>query len=79
MKQLIAFGEIYEAERIIKTTNSIVGYNGETEVFSFRGIKDWSQYRLAEGQQWDVDEQAAEEAFLLDLDFRLSLLELGVV
>lgn len=78
MKQLIAFGEIYEAERIIKTTNSIVGYNGETEVFSFRGIKDWSQYQLADGQEWDMDEQAAEAAFLLDLDFRLSLLELGV-
>ncbi len=79
MKRLFAFGESYEAKKIVKTSDSIIGYNGDTEVFVFRGIKDWSQYQLADGQEWDIDEKMAEAAFLLDLDFRVSMLELGVV
>lgn len=79
MKRLSALGEIYEAQKIVKTTNSIVGYNGDTVVFAFRGINDWSQFQLEEGQEWDVDEKAAEYAYLLELDFRLSMLELGVM
>ena len=78
MKRLSAFGEIYEAKKIVKTADSIIGYNGDTEVFAFRGIKDWSEYQLEEGQNWDIDEKIAEAAFLLDLDFRISMLELGV-
>lgn len=78
MKKLIHLGQTFEAERIVKTADSIIGYNGDAKVFAFRGIKDWSQYQLADGQEWDMDEQATEAAFLLDLDFRLSLLELGV-
>lgn len=77
-KKLLHNGVSFEAERIVKTSNSITGYNGQTEVFSFRGIKDWSQFQLEEGQDWDVDEKSAEAAYLLDLDFRLSMLELGV-
>lgn len=79
MKTLYAGNEILEAERIVKKSNVIVGYVGENEVFSFRGINDWSQFRLAEGQDWDVDEKDALASYLLDLDFRISLLELGVI
>lgn len=79
MKRLFVNSEVYEAERIVKTKDSVIGYNGNIMVFAFRGIKDWSQYQLADGQEWDMDEQAAEATFLLDLDFRVSLLELGVV
>lgn len=78
MKKLIHLGQTFGAERIVKTADSIIGYDGDAKVFAFRGIKDWSQYQLADGQDWDMDEKAAEAAYLLDLDFRLSLLELGV-
>lgn len=81
MKKLYAPDGIYEADKIVKTENSIVGYieGKDTPEFTFKGIKDWSQFRLEEGQKWDMDEEAAEAAFLLDLDYRISLLELGVV
>lgn len=80
MKELLQDGKQtgYVADRIVKTANSIIGYNGTAKVWEFRGISDLSQYSLADGQSWDIHEQAAETAFLLDLDFRLSLLELGV-
>jgi hypothetical protein len=78
MKTLIINGETYQAERIIKTNTSIVGYNHESEVFAFRGIQDFSQFQLEEGQAWDIDDKAAELVYLLDLDFRLSMIELGV-
>lgn len=78
MKTLFFNNEKYEAEKIIKTKDSILGYIGNSLVFSFRGINDWSQFQIKEGQEWDIDEEAAEAAFLLDLDYRLSLLELGV-
>lgn len=79
MKQLYVKGVLQdEAERIVKTFDSIIGYNSDSQVFCYNGISDWSQYQLGEGQDWDVDEQTAKAAFLLDLDFRISLLELGV-
>jgi len=78
MKKLYHLGQVFEAERIVKTANSITGYNGDTIAWSFRGIKDWLQFQLEPGQEWDVDEKAAEAAYLLDLDFRVSMLELGV-
>lgn len=78
MKTLLVKGEIYEAERIVKTDTEIIGYTNGVVVFAFRGINDFSAFQLAEGQDWDVDENAAQAAYLLDLDFRLSMLELGV-
>jgi 3-dehydroquinate dehydratase len=78
MKNLIVNGEIYEAEKIVKTQNSIIGYIEDKAIFAFRGIHDFSQFQLEEGQTWDIDDKATELAYLLDLDYRLSMLELGV-
>lgn len=55
MKQLTFNGEIYEAERIVKQADSIIGYNGNDEVFSFKGISDFSQFQLGLGQVYDID------------------------
>lgn len=78
MKTMNFNGEQYQAEKIIKTSDSIVGYNGNSEVFAFRVVNDFSLFVLEEGQEWDVDEKVAEASYLLDLDFRLAMLELGV-
>lgn len=78
MKTLFISGEELQAERVVKTNTDIIGYNGNTEVFSFKGISDFSLFQLAEGQEWDIDEKATESAYLLDLDFRISMIELGV-
>lgn len=75
-KIMTVHGQQYEAERIVKTSKDIIGYNGEQEVFAFRGISDFSGFALADGQEWDEPDNI--ENYLLDLDFRLSLIELGL-
>ncbi|MFC0652050.1 hypothetical protein ACFFF5_10115, partial [Lederbergia wuyishanensis] len=55
-KNLIAYGEVFEAEKIVKSDTSIIGYIGNSEVFAFRGISDFSQFQLDKGQKWDIDE-----------------------
>lgn len=76
MKTLTVNNETYQAERIVKTNTDIIGYNGNTEVFGFRGISDFSKFQLAEGQEWDMPDNV--EGYLIDLDFRLSMIELGL-
>lgn len=80
MKILIVGNEEYTADRIVKTDNSIIGYNNnsDTPAWSFKGINDFSQFKLEEGQKWDVDEKILESNYILDLDFRISMIELGV-
>ena len=71
MKTLTVNNETYQAERIVKTNTSIIGYNGNTEVFVFRGISDFTQFKLAEGESFDTDLspeariQALEEALIM--------------
>lgn len=59
MKTLTFAGESYEAERIVKTTDSISGYIGTDEVFAFRGISDFSAFVL--DGEWDPATQTPEE------------------
>jgi len=49
VKSLIYNGERLEAEKIIKKTDAIIGYIGDTEVFSFKGISDWSIFAIEAG------------------------------
>jgi hypothetical protein len=53
LKQLKFNGEIYEAERIVKTSDSIFCYIGGVEVQSFKGISDFSGFELLDGAEWD--------------------------
>lgn len=61
MKRLSFLDEVYEAERIVKTDDSIIGYSRQLEVFSFRGVSDFSLFILAEGQEFDEAEPTTEE------------------
>lgn len=56
MKTLIFNNQNFRAEKITKTSNSIVGYSGNTEVFSFRGISNFSLFALEVGQNYDLSE-----------------------
>lgn len=73
MKILTFMEKQYQAERIVKTGTDIIGYNGNQEVFSFKGIADFTQFTLAEGEAFDTDLspeariQALEEALLMIL------------
>ncbi|GGH17377.1 hypothetical protein [Paenibacillus segetis] len=59
MKTLIFIGETYEAERIVKTANSITGYNGNDVIFAFRGISDFSGFEI--DGEWDDPELSIED------------------
>jgi len=59
MKTITFAGELYEAERIVKTADSISGYVGTDEVFCFRGISDFSGFEL--DGEWDPAVQTPEE------------------
>lgn len=62
MKKLTFAGETHEAERIERTSDSIVGYNGSSEVFGFRGISDFSGYEI-EGE-YDTPAQTPEQVLM---------------
>ena len=72
MKTLFISGEELQAERVVKTNTDIIGYNGNTEVFSFKGISDFTQFKLAEGEVWDTD--LSPEARILALEEALLML-----
>jgi hypothetical protein len=72
MKTIYVNGEELQAERIVKTDTDIIGYNGNNEVFSFRGISDFSQFQLAEGELYDTD--LSPEARILALEEALLML-----
>ena len=70
MKTLIFNKEEFKADKIIKTEDNIVGKNAKgIEVFSFRGIKDFSLFKLEDGQEYDTevtDEQQLLSIVLLE-------------
>ena len=69
MKYLYVNGELAgEAEKIVKTETSIIGYNGNSVVFAFKGIKDFSKFQLEEGQEWNVDEKTEMAQRINDLE-----------
>lgn len=85
MKKLIVNGnQEYIAEKIIKKGNNIKLINAIDEGGNnignliFPNISTIDEYRLEEGQEWDLPEEDEQASYLIDLDFRLSLLEMGV-
>lgn len=72
MKKLLHNGEEYLAEHIVKTDTDIIGYNGNKEVWAFRGIKDWSQFQLEEGQEWDIDFDTEKEQRITDIEMAIA-------
>jgi hypothetical protein len=56
MKTLIFSDEQFDAERIVKTADSITGYDATgNQLFAFRGITDFTGFTLGAGEEWDAD------------------------
>lgn len=79
MKQLYYNDTIYEAERIVKTSESIFCYIGEVEAHSFKGISDFSGYELLDGAEWDtpIQEPTIEELQAENTALKLALAEMA--
>lgn len=67
MKTLHLDGEVFQAESIVKTETSIIGYDGTTEVFAFRGINDFSKFKLENGEEFDLDEKTKQALLFAEL------------
>ena len=66
MKTLKFNNEEFKAEKIIKTEKDIVGQDLQgNEVFSFRGISDFSLFVLEEGQTFDTELTIEERMALM--------------
>lgn len=57
-------GETFEAQRIVKTADSIVGYNDQTEVFAFRGVSDFTAFDI-DGEYDEPTPDISQEVNLL--------------
>jgi hypothetical protein len=51
---------IFEADKIFKGNNYIIGMSLGQEIFSFRGITDFTGYHIEDGQ-WDAEINEIEE------------------
>jgi hypothetical protein len=61
MKNLIVNGKEFKAEKIIKNDASIIGKNGDVEVFSFRGVSDFSGFVLSDNAVFDIETSSTEK------------------
>lgn len=77
MKKLEAFGEGFEAERIVKTADSIIGYNGQAEVFAFRGITDFSLF-VIDGE-YDQPQEDSLSVRLATAEAETAALNLAII
>lgn len=56
MKKTLIFNtEIFEAERVVKTDDAVIGYNGDNEIFSFRGVSEFSKFILQDENGVAID------------------------
>ena len=56
-KTLTFNNQTFEADKIIKTDNSIVGQDvNNNELFAFKGISDFSLFTLEKGKAYDLSE-----------------------
>ena len=46
----------YTAEKIVKTDDSIIGYNNDSATFKFSGITNFDEFTLDDGQEFDAPE-----------------------
>lgn len=67
MKTLIFNDDEFKAERIVKTSDSLIGYNGDVVVFKFSGVSDFNAFTLTDGREFDLAEQSAEEKLRLEM------------
>jgi hypothetical protein len=70
MKRLIAHGQEFQAAKIIKTSNSIVGYDSiGLKIFEHIGISNFDGYEFPDGydtpQPTDSERVSAIETYIL--------------
>ena len=69
----------FKAEKIIKTSDSIIGKdNNGKEIFSFKGITDFSLFILEDNQKYDTEEIISTEDRIEELEASLAELSIAL-
>lgn len=63
MKQLTFDDKTFEAEKIVKYPDAIIGTSGGSEVFAFKGIADFTAFQLKSGQTFDDAPTSEDQRF----------------
>ena len=80
MKTLIFLNEEFQAEKIIKGTDCIIGKDTEgREIFSFKGIKDFSLFTLKYGAEFDTEEPTISDLQTQIFNLTTQLVNGGVI
>lgn len=67
MKTLNYEGEIFQAQRIVKGDNFIIGYDEDNLLlFAFRGIVNFMLFSLNEGEDWDLPDEPPEQPKIIN-------------
>ena len=74
MKTLLINNREFKAEKIIKTEDSIVGKDAKgKEVFSFKGIKDFSLFILKDNAEFDIEESLIDKLILDNINMQMQI------
>lgn len=80
MKSLNFNNQQFKAQKIIKTDTDIIGYDiNANELFSFRGISDFSGFTLGEEQEFDISQSSVEDLQKQIFDLTTQLVAGGVL
>ena len=82
MKRMKLFDEIYTAERICQTEETVTGHIGSATVFEFKDVKNLNLFQLLDDAEWDSSEtnqieqlknrqEVSEKAILSIMDMSL--------
>lgn len=74
MKILIFNNEEYQADKIIKNKNNIIGKDLDgKEVFRFNGISDFSLFKLEDGADFDTEENLVDKLILDNINMQMQI------
>ncbi len=77
-KVLYVLSKPYQADEIVKKDNTITGYVEGNPVWQFPNISNLNDFQLEEGEEFDTSEEDKKILHDLDIDFRLSKIEMGL-
>lgn len=74
MKILVFLNKEYIADKIIKKDNNIIGKDEKgNELFVFKGINDFSKFKLKDGANFDTEENIIDKLILDNLNMQMQI------
>ena len=79
MITVTVYGEPHECSKAVKGNDFVTLYDEEGNVAaSFNGISSFDGYEMSGGEWSAPESETSIEEYLIDLDYRMSMIELGL-